>query len=241
MKNVILGLILSLCTTVGFAQELNLSGDVDVGSRYIYRGVELNNDPTVGVEGKLDNVLVPGLYVTGSANSLSTTPLNSTTTRSDVGVGYHNDLGTENFDVDVSLHRVWNPSIYASAQFANVYPNVFQNNYDEARARVSYKWFGFATSYLEVGQIVSTGFSRDTYGAVGLEANVFSPDLTVGAKVSGEHYRDASVTRYNNSEAYASYKLWKGLSAEASYSFGGKYVDNSNIDDHAYVGVRYSF
>lgn len=242
MKNLVLGVLLALGATSAFAQDqnLDLSGDVSVGSRFIYRGLELNNDATYGVEGKLDNVVVPGLYVSGQANTLSTTPVNSTTTRSDVGVGFHNSLGLDGLNVDVSLHRVWNPSAYASSAYYNPYSNVFQNNYNEARATVSYD-LGLAKVYGQVGQVVSTGFSRDTYTAAGVETNALLPQLTVGALVSGEHYRDAGVTRYNNSEVYASYNVWKGLSAEARYSFGGKFVDNTNIDNYSYAGVRYSF
>lgn len=260
MKNLVLGVLLALGATSAFAQDLSLSGDVSVGSRYIYRGLELNNDATYGAEGKLDNILVPGLYVSGQVNTLSTTPVNSTTTRSDVGAGFHNSLGLDGFDADFSVHRVYDPSIYASTFYrtphlvsvnptthsvtvnvGDVKSNTLQDDYTEARAKLSYNVGGVATVYGEVDQVVSTGFSRNTYAAAGVETKALLPQLTVGALVSGEHYRDAGVTRYNNSEVYASYNVWKGLSAEARYSFGGKFVDNTNIDNYSYVGVRYSF
>lgn len=240
MKNLVLGILLTACVLPAFAQNLSLSGDVDVGTRYLYRGLELNNDATYGAEGKVDNIFIPGFYVSGQVNTLSSTPVNTTTTRSDVGVGLHNNLGISGLDFDVSLHRVWNPSEYASSAYYNPYPNVFQNDYNEARAVLSYQ-LGKTKIYGQVGQVVSTGFSRDTYAAAGIETSAFLPKLTVGALVSGEHYRDAGVTKYNNSEVYASYNVWKGLSAEARYSFGGKFVDNANIDNYSYAGVRYSF
>lgn len=238
MKKLIFGLVLALGMTTAFAQDL--SGDVSVGSRYLYRGLQLNPDATVGVEGKADNLFVNGLYASGQINTLSTSPVNQTTTRSDVGVGYHNSFGIDGFDADVSFHRVWNPSQYASSAYVNPYLNVFQNNYNEVRGTVSYN-LGPAKIYGQVGQIVSTGFSRDTYVAAGVETDALLQNLTVGALVSGEHYRNAGVTRYNNTELYASYKVWKGLSAEARYSFGGRFVDDSRIDNRGYVGVRYSF
>lgn len=240
MKKLVLGMVLAMGMTTAFAQDLNLSGGVSVGSRFLYRGLELNPDATVGVDGKVDNILTPGLYVAGQINTLSTSPINQTTTRSDVGFGYHNSFGIDGFDADVSLHRVWNPSQYASSAYVNPYLNVFQNNYNEVRGTVSYN-FGPAKVYGQIGQIVSTGFSRDTYAAAGVETNALLPDLTVGALVSGEHYRNASVTRLNNTELYASYKVWKGLSAEARYSIGGRFVDDSKIDNRGYVGVRYNF
>lgn len=240
MKNVILGLLLGLFATSAIAQDLNLSGDVSVGSRYVYRGLELNDDPTVGISGKLDNILLPGLYVDGTMNTLSTSPVNTSTTRSDVGVGFHNNLGTDNFTVDVSVHRVFNPSMYANTDYLNPYLNTFQNNYNEARVNAGYN-FGVLKVYGEVGQIVSTGFSHDTYAAAGVETDAILTDLTVGGLVSGEHYRFADTNRYNNAQVYARYKLWRGLEAEATYSFGGKYVDNTDIDNKAYAGVRYNF
>ena len=241
MKNVILGIVLALGTTAVFAQSLDLTGDVSVGSRYLYRGVELNTDPTVGGFLKLDNILTPGLYVSGQVDSLSTTPLNSSTARSDIAVGFHSGLGLDGFNADVSLHRVYNPSIYASAPYYQYSNNVFQDDYTEARLRLSYNVADYATVYGEGGQILSSGFSKDTYVALGVETDKLLPDLTVGALVSGEHYRDAGTTRYNNSEIYASYKVWRGLSAEARYSFGGKFVDDSNIDNNSYVGLKYNF
>lgn len=243
MKNLVLGMVLAFGATSVFAQDLSVSGDVNVGSRFVYRGLELNSDPTYGVTGKLDNVLVPGLYVTGQANTLSTSPVNSTTTRGDIGVGFHNDLGVEGLGADFSVHRVYNPSIYASPVYYTPggKSNTLQNDYTEARVRLSYNVESTVTIYGEIDQIVNTGFSRNTYAVAGVETNALLPNLTVGAAVSGEHYRDAGVTRYNNSEVYASYNLWKGLSAEARYSFGGKYVNNTSMDNLSYIGARYSF
>lgn len=238
MKNVILALLLTLASTSALAANTDVS--VGVASDYLYRGQSVTNgDPTVFGSVKFDNVVVNKAYISVDGVVVNLAPLNaSKTVRADVGVGYAFDV-TKNLSLDLSVHRVWNPVVQAS-------------DYNEARAQAT---FAVTDKFSVYGRVAKAGANtvlNDWYFAGGADYKGFmTPKLSVGALVSAVDSTHGGNVKFNNAEIYASYDIYKGLSAFGMYSFGGStanrvlqnqvVLNSTNIPDGGMIGVRYSF
>lgn len=224
----IAGLVLAASATMATAQSV--SADVGVASRYDYRGQEYSNDPSLGLGVKVSDLGVKGLYVAGSfAKTGDTVPFNShQQVRSDVGVGYLFAV-TDKLKFDVSANHVYNAPEFVTVRNGKLR----DGEYSEVRVKASYD-----VLFAEVGQ--GWGPVQNTYAKVGVALPVTSI-LTVGAAVSGYHYKDSAQNRYNNSEVFASVDVTRQLKAYGKYSFGGKADSNAVLANYGIVGVSYSF
>lgn len=230
------------------AADLTLSGDVGVDSKNVYRGQELSDSVNYNGRLRVDNILLDGLFVEGSVSTINTSPLKNADARTEWNVGWHGQF--DRLGVEVSVARVYT----SKADYVNIHDfHVYNSfNYNEFRGKLSYQATDAFKVYGFVGQgFTNPDFDRDfdiryylggqnTYFGVGAEA-VVANGLTVGALTSAQRYDNISKTRYNNSELYASYNVWKGLELEGRYSFGGKSVLDTDISNVGYVGVRYRF
>lgn len=235
-------------TTAVMAADLNLSGDVGVDTKNVYRGQELSDSINYNGRVRVDNILLDGFFVEGSVSTLNTSPIKNVDARTEWNAGWHGQY--DRLGVEVSVARVYTSKAdYASIRDFHVY-NSF--NYNELRGKLTYQLNDMFKVYGFVGQGFANpdfdkGFDvryylggQNTYFGAGVEA-ALTNELTVGALTSAQHYDNISKTRYNNSELYASYNVWSGLELEGRYSFGGKSVFNTDISNVGYVGVRYRF
>lgn len=221
MKSILLAIAFLLTPAIALADDLSLTGTAGVQSQYVERGVSVSADePSLGLDLRLSNVFVDGLFVSGDFNTVETNPTNDLSLRSDVGIGYAN--GLNGFDWQVSLNRVTNSALYL-------------DDYTEAQANASYGWV-----FAQVNQGLTDGVNQDTYVAVGAKDEVVN-GLTVGVLLSGVRYDVNDEFRYNNTEAFASYKVWKGLEVFGTYSIGGDDINGNDLDNEGWVGVRYNF
>lgn len=221
MKKTLLSLSLFTASIGAYASTLTSTVSVEAASDLIYRGQDVTGSQgTVGVGLQFENVLLDGVYFSTLANTIEATPLNDDIDlRVDVEVGYaavYNDFG-----YSVSLARVVNPVNYV-------------DDYSEFRLRGNYHF-----AYAEFGQGLTNGVNQDTYFSAGVEGRLFWEPLLVGVSASVVNY-DNGDTEFNNVQVYGRYDLYKGLVAEAGYSWGGDRL-NIPIDDHAWVGVKYTF
>jgi hypothetical protein len=222
------GLVLAVTGTA--AQAQSVSADVSAASRYDYRGQEYSNDPSLGLGVKVSDIGVKGIYVAGTFNKTGDTiPFNAhTQVRSDVGVGYAFGV-TDKLKFDVSANHVYNAPEFQTVRNGKLR----DGEYSEVRVKASYD-----VLFAEVGQ--GWGPVQNTYAKVGVALPVTST-LTVGAAVSGYHYKDTAQNRYNNSEVFASLDVTSKLKAYGKYSFGGKADSNAVLANYGIVGVSYSF
>lgn len=226
MKSLVLALTLALTATSSVAAQTNSTVEFRAGSDLIYRGQELtSSEGTVGVGVLFDNVVLEGVYVSGDFDTLEFTPVNDNVrVRTDFEVGYGAEWN--NFVYSASLARVLNPVSYPA-------------DYTEFRLRGQYSYF-----YGEVGQGLTDNVNTDTYFSVGVEGPLFVEELLVGASTSfisydGDPFGPSNV-EWNNLQVYASYDVWRELDINAGYSFGGD-KPSVGLDDHAWVGVSYTF
>lgn len=230
-KNILLTVVLATAPFAALAHAddtaLKGTGTVTLQSDYVYRGQSTGNGVSTGVDVRFDNLVLPGLFVTGDFNSTHLLPVNSgLTIRSDVGVGYAFSAANANFEV--SANRVFNPLFYSA-------------DYNELRARAAY-----GPVFVELGQGITSNVNRNTYVAVGAQTKLLSDKLTVGGKVSAVHYNLTdfglgSENHFNNAEAYATYNVWHGLDVFTSYSYGGKSFAGQDVGNRFWGGLQYRF
>jgi len=213
-----------LAVSAASASEVDSTAVFRVTSDLVYRGVELNpSNVSVGLGVEFDNVVADGVYVVGNFDTVEVTPLNdNTTVRSDLEVGYGASVG--DFGYTVGLARVINPVSYSE-------------DYTELRARLA---CGYV--YGEVGYGISSDVNQDAYVGVGVEGELFVPNLTLGALASVVNYdtNGNSGAEFNNFQVYASYPVWRELELNAGFSVGGQ-TDVVDLDNHAWVGASYTF
>ena len=217
-------------TTVSMAAEPVISGNVSLDSRYDYRGVKYSDDASLGLNLKADNLLIDGLYVSGTFNKVGdTAPFNAQSQiRSDLSVGYGFDI-TDKSSIDVSVAHVYN-----APEFTHLHGNDVRNNgYSEFRVKGTYD-----VLFAEVGQ--AFGPWRSTYAKVGVSVPVTN-SFNVGGAVSGVYYKGDHSSHYNNTEVFAKYNVTKSFDVYGKYSFGGKDMWNHSIGNYGTVGVSYNF
>jgi hypothetical protein len=221
MRKTILALSLAVLSFGAYASDLSSRVTVSAASDLIYRGEDVTGSQgTVGLELEFNNVLFNGVYFSTAANTVEATPLNDyVDARVDVEAGYAGVY--EDFGYSVGLARVVNPVNYV-------------DDYTEVRVRGNYRF-----AYAELGQGLTDGVNQDTYFAVGVEDRLFWEPLLLGVSASVVNY-DNGDTDFNNVQVYGQYDLYEGLVAEAGYSWGGNRL-NLSLDDHAWVGVTYTF
>jgi hypothetical protein len=229
MKNVILSMVLAfvfsapaMAQFVTLKEDVpDLEGSVRVGSEFVYRGVSLGDEVTAGLDLRVSNVVLPGLFVSTKLDTYRLAPLSeSTQVRADVGVGVGLVLA-EVLDVEASVHRVHNPNFNAAS-------------YNEARLRV-----GYDVLYVEGAYNEANG---NYYTAVGVDYPVdFVKGLTVGGLVSGIDYDVTDSYRFNNAQVYARYNLWNDLDVIGAYSYGGEDAFGNDRKNESWVTVEYRF
>lgn len=231
-KNILMstGLMALLLSSNAFATGTTLTGTTTVQSEYNYRGKSVSDDASVGVALRASNVLVDGLFVTGETNTLNVTPLNDSRFRSEVGVGYAHTFGK--VETEASLNRVFNPILYG-------------DDYTEVRARAGYSYF-----FVEAAQGLTDGVNRDTYVAIGAEAQL-NPRWTGSVKASAVSYNlndhtsfawpDSQSTHFNNLEVTTTYNVWRNLDGFLTFSEGGRNFDGSEIKNQLFGGLKYRF
>lgn len=243
-KNLLLttGLLALLLSSNVSAADTKVTGTVTAQSEYNDKGKSVSDDASVGIALRASNVLVDGLFITGEANSLTVTPLNDARLRTELGLGYARTIGS--FQTEASLNRVFNPVIYG-------------DDYSEVRGRVGYSYF-----FVEASQGITKGVNRDTYVALGAEAQ-FNPRWTGSAKVSAASYKlggrtrltncgslagcewlpwsESQDTHFNNFEVSTSYNFYGNFDGFLTYSEGGRDYDGSEIKNQFWGGVKYRF
>jgi hypothetical protein len=219
-------LSLVLASSVVSASEIESTVEFRAASDLIYRGQELtSSEGTVGVGFLFDNVVLDGVYVSGDFDTLEFTPVtDNVRVRTDFEVGYGS---------------VWNNFVYSASLARVLNPVAYPEDYTEFRLRGQYSYF-----YGEIGQGLTDNVNTDTYFSVGVEGPVFVEQLLVGASTSfvsydGDPFGPSNV-EWNNLQVYANYNVWRELDINAGYSFGGD-KPSVGLDDHAWVGVSYTF
>ena len=239
MKNLaklILATAVTLATTQAFAAEPRVTGNVGVESSFIYRGVDLTekNNASVGANFRVDNAFIDGLYVNVQANTLNIRD-GGADVRVDAGVGYKRDLGR--WDYDVSVNRVVNPGTYSY-------------DFTEARGQVGVDLTSNVNLYGQLGYQLGASTNEDLYGAVGVAYNdAFTvKNLRLGLQTSAYHYNepvfvngDRSATKYNNTEATASYLIDTRTVVYGKYSVGGHDRLGRDIGSVGTVGIKVLF
>jgi hypothetical protein len=230
---IVMGIALALSTSAAMAEDFTqptISGQAGVDSRYDYRGQKYSDDASLGLGLKVSDIGIKGIYAAGTFNKVGNTfPTNAQTQlRSDVSVGYA-FAATDKLGFDVSAAHVYNAPEYLTVRNGKLRGG----EYSEIRVKASYD-----VLFAEVGQ--GWGPLQNTYAKVGVALPVTSA-LTVGAAVSGIHYKTGAENRYNNSEVFASYDVTKQLKVYGKYSFGGKVADNTALVNYGTVGVSYGF
>ena len=231
MKNVILSMFLVLGVSgQAMAQFVSLKqdapateGEIRVGSEFVYRGVSTSpdQDATVGLDFRVNNVGLPGLFVTSKFDAYRVQPIeDATQVRSDLGVRVGLVLA-DVLDVELSVHRVHNPNFRAPS-------------YNEPRVRIGYDIFYAKFEYNEK--------NGNYYTAVGVDYPVtFVDGLTVGALASGIDFDSTDKFRFNNAEVYARYNVWGDLDLIGAYSYGGKDALGFDRKNEAWVTAAYRF
>lgn len=236
-----------LLATSALAADLNLTGDVGIDSRNVYRGQKLSDTPSLNGRLRVENLLIDGFFVEGAFSTVNTIPVKNTRARSEWSIGWGGQWN--DFSAQVSVARVYRSSLdYRSLRDFNIY-NSF--NYNELRVDLGYQLTDNTRVYTTIGQGFSNpdfdrGFDpryyfggQHTYAAFGVETEYNA--LTMGTLVSGQRYDNMSETRFNNAEVYATYNIWRDFEVEGRYSIGGKDVFNRDIPNIGYVGIRYNF
>lgn len=230
MKNVILSMVVALGFVAGPAMAQfvvlkedvpDVEGAVRVGSEFVYRGVSLGDEVTGGLDLRVSNIVVPGLFVSTKLDTYRLAPLSeSTQVRTDVGVGVGLVLA-EVLDVEASVHRVHNPNFNAPS-------------YNEGRLKVGYDVFFVEGAYNEA--------NGNYYTAVGVDYPLgFVKGLTVGGLVSGVDYDVTDSFRFNNAQVYARYNVWNDLDLIGAFSYGGEDAFGNDRKNEAWVTAEYRF
>lgn len=230
MKFTILALALALASTTATASDL--SADLGLESKFIYRGVDLSPNADYSLNGsfRLADFQYSGVYLRGQMNSLDGVKGKY---RGDAGVGFAKDLGTWNYDVSVNYmtDNAW-----------------YGRDVTEVRGVVGYDVNDSVNVYGLVAQQVGSG-TDDTYGAIGVDYfDAFGvKNLKVGALTSAQNYNGYNDkfkdggTQYNNSEITASYLVAPRVAMYGKYSFGGENRFGQDLDNVGSVGVRVLF
>lgn len=241
MKKLLITALLAAATMISagsvLAQEsaypTTASGQVSWTNRYIDRGVVLGNDPSGQLNLNVDNVVIPGIYV--SADLATIKPVTQDLMLySNLGVGYKNNIGR--FDYAVSLHNYQN-SVFNAGE-----------NYNAAEGQVGYTFPGNFRTYLFASQPLtsddSLGTQRSTYYGGGVQ---YTPDwiyenrLSLGAQAAFYRYTGTTNSTFNDAQLTASYDLFRNVNVFGLYSFGGndQYNDPLSNTWEAGVGVKF--
>lgn len=237
---------LALLSAPAYADEPadTVQGTITIQSKLMDTGAVVSEDPSIGLDLRFNDVVFPGLFVRSKFDSVSLTPVSDGVEfRTDLSVGYFNTFAKEG-TWEVSIARVINPV-------------VVWKDYTELRGRVGYSYF-----FAEATQGLTADATRDTYVAIGAEAN-FTPRLSASAKVSGASYNLAHhkvetgcgtiagcewtlfskerVNYFNNFEVSANYKLRGDIDAFVSYSEGGRDYHRDELDNVFWGGINYRF
>lgn len=229
------------------ASAVTFSGEVGVNSQNMYRGEVLSDNPSVYGNMRVDNILLDGLFVEGSASSIYASPINDSSVRSELNIGWHGSW--DKLSYELSVARTFNTRVDFNDSNDFYLYNSF--DYNEARVKVDYQ----LTDTFNVYGMVAQGFENpsfnsadyrsvvsgaNTYAAIGVETDL-NDMFTVGALVSGQHYDNVDDTRYHNAEVYALANVWNDFFVEGRFSFGGENVAGKDAGNEGYLGISYRF
>jgi hypothetical protein len=225
-KQLLSAVVLSLALLVSTANATDATGSVSLTNNYVDRGLLLSNQPSVGLDLTLHDVLLKNVFLTGNFNTINRFGgSDSLRLRSDVGVGYGRTFGQ--WDFAGSLHYLGNTAFE-------------RNTFSELRAEAGFKPVENVRLYAHGARALTSGNSDTYLGVGGTWSPVAVPKLTLGLE-SNAYWYDTSAFRFNNVVGSASYNFYKNFDLFGSYSSGGRSLIKDSIGDQYQFGVRMTF
>lgn len=230
MKNVIATLSAIVLFGSAYAAEPTGSLNLELSSDNVYRGESITSDDfsakgTVRISG----LLLDGLYVEGSADSIGENKLESINLRARTSVGYLFNVRDIAFDGSVS--QVFNPALQAD-DYTEVTLRTATNfrfaKYFDVYAHVSYAMDGVENLYWGAGVVARDVLLEGLSGRVGV--NYYQYDGS-----------DSFDFDRNNIEFKVVYDVWGDVSVFALHSLGNLGFLGQEIDDQTLFGVKLSF
>jgi hypothetical protein len=228
MTKILFALFASLALFAGTAiADPYYDASVSLQSKLLNHGKVVSEDPSVGLALRFKDVVVPGVYFRTNFDSVSLTPLNGNVSfRSDLGVGYANDITKSNFLWDVSVNRVFNPVIYP-------------DDYTVLRGSVSH-----GLLFVRAEQGLTANVNKNTYLALGVQKTFGVYKL--GGLVSTTRYNTPNVlTRdefnFTNAELFATANVYSNLDLNVNYSYGGRDRFGNDVKNQLWGGLTYRF
>ena len=229
MRNIIAVVVLSLLPYMAFATESE--GSIELKTDSLYRG-ELITSDDIGASATLrvSDLFLDGLYVEGSADTLSADDLDDISLRARSAVGFVGSLW--GLRVDTSFSRVFNPVLQADD-----YNEVSVELQSDLSLVGHFDLFGHVSHAMSEVDQWYAGF-----GVVGRD--LLFEGLTAKAGVNFYHY-DRKLTfddwTRNNVEASLTYRFFDTFDAFALWSIGHRGSVGQQIDNEYVLGVRVNF
>lgn len=205
------------------------SVELELKSDNIYRGESITTD-SQAVAGSLrvDDVLLPGLFVRASADSQGSNSLDSMNLRARGGVGFAGDIA--GITLSGSLDRVFNPALQA-------------DDYTEVGVEFGTNWrlLGYVDFEGSVSRAV-TGVEHWYVDAAVIARDVLLPGLDLSVGTGYYQYQSSSNWSLDRNlwQATVAYRLSDTVSVYASRIEGNVGFAAQQLDDHTLVGIRIS-
>lgn len=203
--------------------------EVGLSSDNIYRGEDITTeDLTFSGTLRVDDVLLPGVFVRVAADSHNSTASGNTRLRVQGGAGFA--AVWRDVELQGSLDRVFEPALQ-------------EQDYNQATVAFQTNWR--LLGYVDFDGSVSRALSgtEHWYITAGTTArDVLIPGLDLSLSVGFYQYATSDNWEFDRNlwQLGAAYRLTDSVSVYVTHSLGNVGFAAQQLDDHTVVGIRFS-